>query len=150
MSSFPTCFLSNAISVCQAKLHHSLINVPAELFMLPFYAPHFCLPWCGCCLFILTVCYLALAYVCLPQPEVNVAWYYYFWNFFFCLREFSYSNNQVAFSDKGRVLLLLIPIVYFQSAIWSLRMEMLLLIYVFLIVLMQLPVLSIHLIQWKL
>lgn len=73
------------------------------------------------------------------------------WIFLFCLREFFYSNKQAAFSDKERVLfLLLIPILSSQSAIWSLRVEILLFIYIFLIVLMQLAVLSICLIQWKL
>lgn len=110
--------------------------------MLPFYVLHFCLPWGGSCLFILMLWSLALAYVCLPQLEVDVAL------FLFCLREFFYSNKQAAFSDKERVLfLLLIPILSSQSAIWSLRVEILLFIYIFLIVLMQLAVLSICLIQ---
>lgn len=50
--------------------------------MLPFYVLHFCLPWGGSFLFILMLWSLALAYVCLPQLEVDVALYYYFESFF--------------------------------------------------------------------
>jgi len=54
--------------------------------LLPFCVLHSCLPWCGSCLFILTVCDLALAYVHL----LFCAWVYPLYKLIQC-----YMNNSV-------------------------------------------------------
>lgn len=100
---FPSLFSEQCCFCLQPKLCHSLVNVPAGLFMSPFHVLHFCPHWCGSCFFILTVVIWPWS-VFAPQLEVDFAWYCSFWIFLFCLREFFCNSKEVAFSHQRNML----------------------------------------------